>query len=107
MITFASLSFGSMIRWFSIAWQGMGAGVQEILAIFGGVALVTLLAVIWALYFRKRRRRRRSDRSSGQPAIAPKRRSRIRREHRRRNPTLAETGGLRPARVDRPASLNP
>ena len=90
MITFFSISIGrlsAMKDQMSIAWLGPDAGVPESLAILGGVGLATLLAVIWALFFRKRRR--------------------LRREHRRRNPTLAETRGLPPVRAERPAGLNP
>jgi hypothetical protein len=110
MTTFASISFvylNSMKNQISIAWHGMDAGVQEILAILGGVGLVTLLAVVWAIYFRKRRRRRSSVQPARPHDIAPKRRRRLRHELRRRNPTLAETGGLPPAREEGAASLNP
>lgn len=49
--------------------------------ILGSIAAVTLLVVLWAVYLRKAGRRRR--------------------KHRRRNPTLAETGGMRAERGER------
>jgi hypothetical protein len=51
--------------------------------ILGSIAIVTFLMVLWAVYLRKGFRRRR--------------------KRRRRNPTLAETGGLRPVQSGRDA----
>jgi hypothetical protein len=91
---------------------------------FGDVAIVVaaalavgILAVIAAVFFRSPKRRSRHhsktvtdstsrdslvlrevvDRSGGRRKIRYRRR---RRDHRPRNPTLAETGGLPPARED-------
>jgi type VI protein secretion system component VasK len=99
-------------------WYKLGPSFRNYLAICGAIALVTLLAVLWAVYLRKRKRRhsRRphsNDRregappaqqdQQGEPAAGKRRRwRRRRRDHRPRNPTLAETGGLPPLREERP-----
>jgi LPXTG-motif cell wall-anchored protein len=88
----------------SIVWHSMG-GTGESLAIFGALGLATLLALVWAIYFRKRRRRHAGQRTQ-RLACLPKRKGRLRREHRRRNPTLAETRGLPPVRAERHSSVN-
>jgi hypothetical protein len=72
---------------------------------------VSAVFLIWALFFRRRRRRRgsfyrqRSDPSENLTAMSsaskPATRHRKRkRRHWRKNPTLAETGGLPPIRAD-------
>jgi len=63
------------------AWAG-------VVIVMGTAVLVTLAAVVWILFFRKnarhhRRRRRRQHSDQHQP-----------------NPTLAQIGGLPPARED-------
>jgi len=60
----------------------------------GVFALVAIGALIWVLYFRKTRRRHR-------------RKHHHHREHRAINPTLAETGGLPPARPPDPPGATP
>ena len=86
--------------------------------LIGVLLLLTTLLLLWAAFIRKRRRRQRlhhySHRHSAgaAPAEAPndlpagRRKHRKwrhrRREHRPRNPTLAETGGLPPFRSDEP-----
>jgi len=87
--------------------------VKEGLIFMGAILFVTLIIFIWAVYFRKRGRRHKHHhhRSETQKVIAPpkderpaperhgrKRSRRSRREHRPRNPTLAETRGLPPVR---------
>jgi ABC-type nickel/cobalt efflux system permease component RcnA len=110
----------------SAPWHKMDAATKEILITLGAVALVTLLALMWALAFRKRRRRHNrhhshrhnhaQQRTTTPPPVAEdeeenlaeagtdrhRRRHRRRRDHRPRNPTLAETGGLPPLRTGPP-----
>jgi hypothetical protein len=76
--------------------------------LFAALAIVTLLILIWATFFRKRPldRDRRFSYSSANPAskenlsLSADRQGRRRRRRRRRprNPTLAETRGLPPPR---------
>jgi FtsZ-interacting cell division protein ZipA len=105
----------------SAPWQKMDATTRDILIILGAVALVTLLALFWAVAFRSRKRRHHShhhhhrhhhshdhteessapvseEETVSEPTSRRKRRRHRRREHRPRNPTLAETGGLPPLR---------
>ena len=61
------------------AWAG-------VLVVFGAAILVTLLALVWIVFFRKNarhRHRRRRPHSNGQQTL---------------NPTLADVGGLPPLR---------
>lgn len=109
-------------------WHWMGLTLKELLAMLGAVALVTLILVIWAVYFRKSPRRQshhhwhhhshdstssagsqnQNDADSDASAETRHRRKRKRRrEHRPRNPTLAETGGLPPIRSERPPDILP
>ena len=99
--------------------------MKERLIIFGAMALVLVVIITWALAFRRqrqrsarredRRRRRHSFRRQATKGVAELReyvkehRRRRRREHRPRNPTLAETGGLPPVRGDQdsPAPNSP
>jgi hypothetical protein len=91
-------------------------GGKERLIILGVVLFVTVLIFLWALAFRKPRRRH--SRRHSQTPVSLKRYRReqhedegllalLRPKHRRhkhrfhhRNPTLAETGGLPPARSE-------
>jgi hypothetical protein len=103
-------------------WRPTISATLEYLALIGAVALVTLLIAIWAIYFRKPHHRHSHSHShvhqhahewgknpgaptdaafANQPSQRRKWRRR-RREHRPRNPTLAETGGLPPIRDQRP-----
>jgi len=103
-------------------WKKMDAATRDVLIILGSVAVVSLLALTWAVAFRKRRHhhpRRHSQHHSHDRSKPPepideeitpsepgserrRHRHRRRREHRPRNPTLAETGGLPPIRTERP-----
>jgi hypothetical protein len=90
--------------------------IRDKLIIFGAIALVTLLLLLWAVFLRKRGRRHHSHHHShehpSRPAEVPavnneegaarpgKRRWRRRRHS--RNPTLAETRGLPPVRQESP-----
>jgi hypothetical protein len=80
--------------------QTLNTSSRELGLLLGACALVVVPILVWAVYFRKRRRRHRSDMAlnPGQATYKPHRRRSRRREHRRRNPTLAETGGLPPVR---------
>jgi len=62
------------------AWAGF-------VIVMGTAVLVTLAAVVWILFFRKNARHRR-------------RRRRQRSDQHQPNPTLAQIGGLPPARED-------
>jgi FtsZ-interacting cell division protein ZipA len=53
--------------------------------VFGAIGLVALLTFLWALFFRKNNKRKRKSH---------------RRHRRQNNPTLAEIGGLPPAREE-------
>lgn len=118
--------------WFAIAWKddplpGFGPlspAMKERLIIFGALAVVLVVVVGWALLFRSRRQRsaRREERRRRRHSISRStakgvaeireyvkdRQRRRRREHRPRNPTLAETGGLPPVRrEDNSPTANP
>jgi hypothetical protein len=103
------------------AWRFMDPSTRGGLMIFGAIGLVTLLAVLWAVFLRKSRRRRHSHRHSHQHSPRPTESAeasndegdlsspqggskwrRTRRRRRSRNPTLAETGGLPPVRSEEP-----
>ena len=78
--------------------------------IVGAALLVSLAFVIWATVFRRRRRHRKpvqimgaDRRSSPEESSSGQRRRRGAQDggrYARRNPTLAETGGLPPVRID-------
>jgi flagellar biosynthesis/type III secretory pathway M-ring protein FliF/YscJ len=95
----------------------------DILLILGALVALTLILIVWARYIRKQRRRRTRASSSKPHKLVPveqpddspdeelepgtRRRRKFRkqrREHRGRNPTLAETGGLPPKREGNPAN---
>ncbi len=103
-------------------WRAMTGATREAIIVCGALTVVTLLVLVWAIFIRKRRRRHHSHHhwhhphrgadesaetepaqtTAADPALAPKRRKwrHRRREHRGRNPTLAETGGLPPIRKE-------
>ena len=104
------------------SWRMSDPATRERLLIFGALGLVTLLILFWAVFLRKRRRRRQEHHHSSKPAEvaqAPaeedvaspsgkrRRRRRSGRSHRPRNPTLAETGGLPPIRLESPPESEP
>jgi hypothetical protein len=105
-------------------WTQPSSAVGELALVFGIVLFVVLLIFAWATFWRKPRRRSHSyhhARASGDaPAVGlPRRRKRrpwllrVLRRHRRRrrhrrhhrpaNPTLADVGGLPPARHQPPS----
>ena len=101
--------------------NGARLGVYDLLLLLGALFGLTLLLVIWAKYLRREKRPRRRSSSAkdhelvpvvkaneeedeeededGEPGTNHRRKFRKRRrDHRGRNPTLAETGGLPPLR---------
>jgi hypothetical protein len=68
------------------AWAG-------VVIVMGTAGLVTLAAMVWIVFFRKNKHRRR--------------RRRQRSDQQQLNPTLAQIGGLPPARQDRKFSERP
>lgn len=94
-------------------WRHVAPSRNELGLLLGAAGVITVLALIWAIFIRKREdesSRRYSyprvgnvsgDAISKHDDAAPlrKRRRKRRRRH-RRNPTLAETGGLPPVRSD-------
>jgi type VI protein secretion system component VasK len=108
------------------SYRALDPSTRERLTILGALGLVTLLVVLWAILLRRRRRRRRKHHHSDHPSSTPaevveapkvqdaparpyKRRRRRRSGHSRRprNPTLAETGGLPPVRLEGPPDAQP
>lgn len=103
-----------------MSWQKMEPGMREALLVTGALLAVIFLILIWAIFLRKPSRRHHhhhhGHHRSPAPApktaadatsdetFSPKRRRwrRRRREHRPRNPTLSETGGLPPLRSEGP-----
>jgi len=102
-------------------WRSVNPSALGGLIVLGAIGLVTLLALAWAVFLRKRGRRRRSQHHAHRHSSAPaeslktpngeaptasrqERRKwrRSRRRHRSRNPTLAQTGGLPPIRSEGP-----
>ncbi len=85
-------------------WGGEGRWIGEVVAIVAAVSLLTLLLLVWASYFRRRRRRHSHHHAHDHGEQRQHSGHRRRRRHRhggketKRNPTLAETGGLPPAR---------
>jgi len=95
-------------------WRTTTSPTNEYLMVLGAVTAVSILILIWVLYFRKKHRphphshHHHAHQDAAEPAMQgageadqPRKRHkwrRRRREHRPRNPTLAETGGLPPVR---------
>ena len=89
--------------------------LTDVLLILGAGILLSMVLVVWAVRYVQRGRRRRRHHHQSRPAIpehsvdsgkaSRRRRHRRRRrrsgqEHRPRNPSLAETGGLPPVRSE-------
>ena len=101
------------------AWKRTEVSHHEYFLVIGAMVTVTVILMFWATFVRKRRRRHKYkyphnpgkvERQAGTAGTtAPqtksgsksKRRRRSRRSE-RRNPTLAETGGLPPVRNEWP-----
>ena len=86
---------------------------KDMLLVVGIGVFLALLVVIWAAFIRKPRsgtlelaqmegRNKRPSRRS--PVSRPGRRVKSTGEHRQRNPTLAETGGLPPLKPETPST---
>ncbi|MBC8001805.1 MAG: hypothetical protein H7X97_04375 [Opitutaceae bacterium] len=86
---------------------------KDLLLVVGIGVFLALLAMIWAIYIRKPRsgtlelaqtegRRRRSAKTP--PDSRDGRRRKGTGEHRQRNPTLEETGGLPPLKPEAPSA---
>ena len=107
-------------------WRNLSVGMREKVVVVGAVVVVSIWVTVWVLFFRKSHRRphrhhhghHASEPSSKDAAPAPggeaasSDRKRLkwrrpRRDHRPRNPTLAETGGLPPAREGDPPDIQP
>jgi hypothetical protein len=107
-------------------WRTLSGSMREGLIFFAALTLVAAVVFLWAMYFRRKRRRRRehshshrhaeasareatAEESSDDSSAPAKRRKwrRPRREHRPRNPTLSETGGLPPVRQGEPPNGQP
>ena len=86
----------------------LGMRATDVLLIIAATLLVGLILLAWAVYFRKPKAER--DRTfNSRPYVEErddgtvrkrKKRKRQRRDHRQRNPTLAEVGGLPPPKGD-------
>ena len=97
-------------------WAPSRSVLLQTLAIILVMFAVSLSAFIWAAFFRKPRRHHRHhhyrypqpsdgavpNRTADKLPPVPHRKRLRRRDHRPRNPTLAEAGGLPPERVDKP-----
>jgi len=103
-------------------WRRLSGVRQEALLVCGALLAISAAILLWFLLTSKRRQRHsrhhgssrrfgmNPDAESSDPALAlPHRRKwrRRRRDHRPRNPTLAETGGLPPIRQDGPRHTGP
>jgi hypothetical protein len=108
---------------------GRSAGLvfKDMLVIVGTGLVLALLLILWARHYEKKRQRRHHhhhlEPAAATPVTAPeaededeeeedgaqldgrhRRRRRHRRDHRPRNPTLAQTGGLPPAKPEGPSA---
>jgi hypothetical protein len=88
-------------------WKQVAPSRNEFGLLFAAAGLITVLALIWAIFIRKRENDRPSRYSyphvaaavrTDNPSTGDAGRQRRRKRKRRRNPTLAETGGLPPIR---------
>jgi len=87
----------------------LGMRATDMLLIIAATLLVGLTLVLWAVYIRKPKSERHDRTYKSRPYVEErddgtvrkrKKRKRLRREHRERNPTLAEVGGLPPLKGD-------
>jgi hypothetical protein len=79
----------------------------EVGIIVGAALLIVIAGMIWAKYFRNTSRRRHSRATTIMGANASGEKRPRRERYSRRNPTLAETGGLPPIREDLDAPSRP
>ena len=89
----------------------LGMRATDMLLIIAITLVVGLALVVWAVYIRKPKAERHSRDYKSRPYVEElddgtirkrKKRKRLRRHHRERNPTLAEVGGLPPLKGDSP-----
>ena len=89
----------------------LGMRATDMLLIIAITLVVGLVLILWAVYIRKPKTERQSRDYKSRPYAEElddgtirkrKKRKRLRREHRERNPTLAEVGGLPPLKGDSP-----
>lgn len=87
----------------------LGMRATDILLIIAITLLIGLILLTWAVYFRKPKAERGARTFQSRPYVEEredgtirkrKKRKRLRRHHRERNPTLAEVGGLPPLKGD-------
>lgn len=87
----------------------LGMRATDVLLIIAITLLLGLILLAWAVYFRKPKAERDSRTFNSRPYVEErddgtirkrKKRKRQRRDHRQRNPTLAEVGGLPPPKGD-------
>jgi hypothetical protein len=87
----------------------LGMRATDMLMIIAITLVVGLVLVIWAVYIRKPKAERHERDYKSRPYVEElddgtirkrKKRKRLRRQHRERNPTLAEVGGLPPPKGD-------
>jgi len=100
-----------------VTWKKLQPGTREGLMVLATMVLLISVLLIWAVFLRKRRRRQHyhyphqangSSQVAGDPeggSSKHRKRRRRHRDHRPRNPTLAETGGLPPIRPDGPPPM--
>jgi len=94
-------------------WRQILPSKNELGLVLAAAGIITLLALIWAIFIRKREDETSrcysyphlgnmpTDGASKHSTLFPQRkRRRKRRRRHRRNPTLAETGGLPPIRSE-------
>ena len=87
----------------------LGMRATDMLLIIAITLVVGLVLILWAVYIRKPKAERQSRDYKSRPYVEElddgtlrkrKKRKRLRRHHRERNPTLAEVGGLPPLKGD-------
>ncbi len=95
----------------------INAAIRDAAIVVGAGFALTALILVWAVYFRGPRKRApvksksvsrsshpdglvKTDEVEGSSGRRKSKYRRRRRDHRNRNPTLAETGGLPPERLD-------
>jgi hypothetical protein len=107
-------------------WRDVSPGTRQTLIIIAAIGLAVAWVVVWVVFLRKPHRRHHRHSHGRHASHAPareaaaassdddsshhRRRVRVRRprrNHRPRNPTLAETGGLPPVRTGDPPEILP
>ena len=87
----------------------LGMRLTDVLLIIAITLLIGAILVVWAIYIRKPKTETDSREYKSRPYVEEredgtirkrKKRKRLRRHHRDRNPTLAEVGGLPPIKGD-------